>query len=52
MLTELIKGLQHNLTSEVCDNCLRETGRSSMLNKITNRPYKVRADWVNHFYSQ
>jgi len=24
-----------------------ETGSSSMLNKITNRTYKARADWLN-----
>ena len=30
---------------------LRETGSSSMLNKIPNHACKLGADWFNHFYS-
>jgi len=29
----------------------RETGSSRMVNKIANRAYKARADWLNNFYS-
>jgi len=29
----------------------RETGSSSMLDKIGNRAYKAHADWLNNFYS-
>ena len=29
----------------------RETGSSSMLNRMANFAYEARADWLIHFYS-
>jgi len=43
--------LQEKSPSEFAIALLRETGNFNMLNKLANRAYKARTDWLNHFYS-
>jgi len=64
-LPTLLKGLQHNgefakkiannvtgkIALRICDSCFTLNCGSSMINKIANRAYKARTDWLNHFNS-
>jgi len=43
--------LRKKLPCEFAIAVSRETGSSSMRNKIANGAYKAHTDWLNHFYS-